>query len=80
MLSLQPPGEAVLEVIPDMSVMVSEVGQGAVIPSWVTAFGAGDILIDEDTVEWIKVSTTSFLCCVHAHYNSSSCAVFPALS
>merc|ERR1719192_1289972 len=32
-------GEAVLEVIPDMSVMVSEVGQGAVIPSWVTDFG-----------------------------------------
>ena len=53
-------GEAVLEVIPDMSVMVSEVGQGAVIPSWVTEFGAGDILIDEDTVEWIKVKTTSF--------------------
>ena len=49
-----------MEVIPDMSVMVSEVGQGAVIPSWVTEFGAGDILIDEDTVEWIKVSTASF--------------------
>ena len=38
-----------------MSVSIHEVGQGAVIPSWLTEFGAGDILIDQDTVEWIKV-------------------------
>jgi len=53
-------GEAVLEVIPDMSVSIHEVGQGAVIPSWLTEFGAGDILIDQDTVEWIKASSNVF--------------------
>ena len=48
-------GEAVLEVIPDMSVSVHEVGQGAIIPSWIVELGAGDVFIDEDTIEWIKV-------------------------
>ena len=42
-------------MIPDMSVSVHEVGQGAIIPSWIVELGAGDVFIDEDTIEWIKV-------------------------
>ena len=43
-------------MIPDMALSVHEVGQGAIIPSWIVELGAGDFLIDEDTVEWIKVA------------------------
>ena len=52
--------EAIIEVIPDMSVSICDVGQGAVIPSWLIQLGGGDILIDDDTIEWIRASNNVF--------------------
>ena len=43
-----------------MSVSICDVGEGAVVPAWVANLAGEDILIDEDTVEWIKVSKYLF--------------------
>ena len=54
--------EAINGVIPDMSVSLADVGEGAVLPAWVSEVapkGAG-VAIDDETVAWIKESTTVF--------------------
>ena len=54
--------EAVNAVVPDMAVSLSDVGEGAVLPAWVTehaAKGAG-VAIDQETVDWIKNSSTLY--------------------
>lgn len=51
--------EAINEVIPDMSVSLSDVGEGAVLPEFIADINAG-VFISEDTVEWIKQSSTVF--------------------
>ena len=54
--------EAVNAVVPDMAVSLQDVGEGAVLPSWLTehaAKGAG-VAIDADTLAWIKATGTLF--------------------
>jgi hypothetical protein len=52
--------EAINAVVPDMAVSISDIGEGAVLPAWVTKIGGGGIDIDHETLEWIKASTTIF--------------------
>ena len=52
--------EAIHAVIPDMSVSICDVGEGAVIPSWLIELGGGNIFIDADTEQWIKSSNNLF--------------------
>ena len=52
--------EAINAVVPDMAVSISDIGEGAVLPAWVTKIGGGGIDIDHETLEWIKSSTTIF--------------------
>ena len=52
--------EAITEVIPDMSVAICDIGEGAVMPAWVEELGGDDIFIDHDTIEWIKASNNLF--------------------
>ena len=51
---------AINEVIPDMSVSICDVAEGPVFPSWIVDLIGADILLDEDTVEWIKASDNVF--------------------
>ena len=48
--------EAIHLVIPDMSVALSDIGEGAVVPSWLSDLYTG-IGIDGDTIKWIKNSS-----------------------
>eukprot|EP00039_Didymoeca_costata_P033021 m.40313 g.40313 ORF g.40313 m.40313 type:complete len:453 (+) comp9652_c0_seq1:178-1536(+) len=52
--------EAINAVIPDMSVSITDTGEGAVIPAWVTKFFHGGEVLDKSTEEWIIKSTTLF--------------------
>ena len=52
--------EAINAVVPDMSVSVCDVGEGVVIPAWVTEFFEGAEDISHSTAKWIKESTTLF--------------------
>lgn len=52
--------EAINSVVPDMSVAICDVGEGAVIPAWVTQFFDGGEEISFSTLEWIKRSKTLF--------------------
>jgi hypothetical protein len=52
-------GEAILSVIPDMSVAVCESGEGPLIPAAVTEHNS-DFLISEDTIDWMKASSNLF--------------------
>ena len=52
--------DAVHAVVPDMSVALSDVGEGAVLPAWVSELGGAGVDIDHATVEWIKASDTLF--------------------
>ena len=52
--------EAINEVIPDMSVSICDVGEGPVIPSWIVDLVGADVLIDGDTIDWIKASNNVF--------------------
>ena len=49
----------ITSVIPDMSVSVVDIGEGAVIPEWVSWIDSG-IAIYPSTVEWLKKSTNLF--------------------
>lgn len=51
---------AINAVIPDMSVSLCDIGEGAILPKWVDEFFGGGVAIDKETVEWIKASTTLF--------------------
>jgi hypothetical protein len=52
--------EAINAVVPDMSVSVCDVGEGVVIPAWVTEFFGGAEDISHSTAKWIKESTNLF--------------------
>merc|ERR1711916_250255 len=52
--------EAINAVVPDMAVSFADVGESALLPSWISHFGGAGVFIDHDTVEWIKQSTTAF--------------------
>ena len=52
--------EAVNSVIPDMSVAISDTGEGAIQPAWVDELAGAGGFIDDDTVKWIKNSSTLF--------------------
>ena len=49
-------GEAITSVIPDMSVSVSDLGEGVLLPDWVVNITGGGGLISPDTLAWIKSS------------------------
>ena len=53
-------GQAINSVIPDMSVSVCDVGEGAVIPDWVIRIVGGSELISAETLHWIKTAGTVF--------------------
>ena len=52
--------EAINAVVPDMSVALADIGEGAVIPAWVTKLAGAGVVIDSATVEWIKKSNNVF--------------------
>ena len=43
-----------------MSFALSDVGEGAVLPAWVSELGGAGVDIDHATVEWIKKSDNLF--------------------
>ena len=63
--------EAINEVIPDMSVSICDVGEGPVIPSWIVDLVGADVLIDGDTIEWIKASNNVFYAWHYYSYPST---------
>jgi hypothetical protein len=50
--------EAINQVIPDMSVSIMDVGENAVVPSWVGALPIPSVGLSKETVVWIKNSKT----------------------
>jgi len=52
--------EAINQVVPDMSVSISDVGEGSILPAWITELTGGYEGIAPDTVEWIKQSENVF--------------------
>merc|ERR550537_1265073 len=47
--------EAIHDVVPDMAVALADIGEAAVIPSWLHKFpGGGAVDIDDSTLAWIK--------------------------
>jgi hypothetical protein len=53
--------EAINAIIPDMSVSVSDTGEGTLMPAVVTKYlGLANLDIKADTVEWMKSSETLF--------------------
>ncbi len=46
--------EAIHEIIPDMSVSITEIGESTFIPDWLTKLHGAGFLIKDETVEWIK--------------------------
>jgi len=51
--------EAINKVVPDMSVMLADIGEASIMPAWVTKytpFGAFDI--SSDTLRWIKSASS----------------------
>eukprot|EP00948_MAST-09A_sp_MAST-9A-sp1_P001408 g1408.t1 len=52
--------EEVLKIIPDMSVAVCDIGEGSVLPSWVTNIGLGNIDISSATLDYMKKSQNLF--------------------
>ncbi len=51
--------DAILSVVPDMSVSLADVAEGAVLPEWIGEHNAG-IFISPSTEEWIKQSSNLF--------------------
>ena len=51
---------AINTVIPDMSVSICDVGEGAVMPSWITDIVGAGFALNNATVDWIRNSTTLF--------------------
>merc|ERR1719329_2075573 len=52
--------EAINQVVPDMSVSIADVGEGSVLPEWITNSTGGLQDISNETVDWIKGSNTAF--------------------
>jgi hypothetical protein len=53
-------GEAISEIIPDMSVSVTDTGEAVVLPPWAVAL-AGDLLISNATLAWMRESPNVYL-------------------
>lgn len=52
--------EAITAVVPDMSVAICDLGEGAVLPEWVTDFFGAGLAIWPSTVDWIRASSNLF--------------------
>jgi len=52
--------EAITKIVPDASVSIADVGEGSVLPAWVTKLTGGAEDISEDTIKWIKSSNSVF--------------------
>eukprot|EP00466_Bigelowiella_natans_P016780 jgi/Bigna1/89145/estExt_fgenesh1_pg.C_440091 len=52
--------EAITAVIPDASVMIADIGEGSVLPSWITKITGGHEDISSGTIEWIKATNNVF--------------------
>merc|ERR1712194_859172 len=50
--------QAVNAIVPDMSVAVSDMGEGAILPAWVSKIGSIDI--SSSTVKFLKESNNLF--------------------
>eukprot|EP01063_Lacrimia_lanifica_P020472 TRINITY_DN27772_c0_g1_i1.p1 TRINITY_DN27772_c0_g1~~TRINITY_DN27772_c0_g1_i1.p1 ORF type:complete len:443 (+),score=152.80 TRINITY_DN27772_c0_g1_i1:57-1385(+) len=64
--------DAITEVVPDMSVAVADIGEGGVLPAWVTKLTGGHEFIDGDVVAWMKESNTAFMAW---HYGAAASSV-----
>ena len=54
-------GESVLDVVPDLSIAVSDTGEGVILPSWATdILGLENFDISLETERWIKSSSNVF--------------------
>jgi hypothetical protein len=49
-------GEAILQVVPDMAISVMDLGEGVLLPPWLSNFTGGGGDISPDTLNWIKHS------------------------
>ena len=52
--------EAINAIIPDMSVSLSDIGEGAIIPHWLSNIRMAGIFISPSTIKWIKESQNLF--------------------
>lgn len=52
--------DAINSVIPDMSVAIADVGEGSIVPAWITELTGGHEGISGDTMKWIKGSDSAF--------------------
>lgn len=52
--------EAILEVVPDMSVSICDVGEGSILPDWITQITGGYEDISAETETYIKESNNLF--------------------
>jgi len=52
--------EAITAVVPDMSVSICDVGEGSILPAWLTELTGGAEDIAHDTLEWLKESNNIF--------------------
>ena len=52
--------QAINAVVPDMSVSICDIGEGSVLPAWVTSLTGGFEDISRDTERWIKAAGTLF--------------------
>ena len=53
-------GEAINSVIPDMSVSVTDTGEGVLAPDWLVRITGGGAFISNATLAWIKSAGTVF--------------------
>ena len=51
--------DAINAAVPDMLVAITDVGEGAVLPAWVSQIGGAGLDIDRETLDWIKASETA---------------------
>ena len=52
--------EAVLKIIPDISIAVADTGEGAVYPAWISKYITAGFDIDSDTIDYMKASSNMF--------------------
>ena len=52
--------EAIHVIIPDMAVGLADPLEGALIPPWLAKLAGAGVAIDEDTVKWIRQSSSLF--------------------
>jgi len=52
--------KAIEAVVPDMSVSIADVGEGSLLPSWITKLTGGHEDISKEALDWIKASENVF--------------------